>query len=410
MKYVIIGNSTAAIAGIEGIRLADKTGEIIVISAENRHCYGRPLISYQLLGKISKENMDYRPKDFYKNNNVVTILGKKVDKINSVNKCVFLEDGEQISYDKLLVATGSDPFVPPIEGLDKVKEKFTFMTYDDMEKLENKLSLNKNVLVIGAGLIGLKCVEGILDRVNKVTVVDLADRILPSILDKTGSEIVRKSLEERGVEFILNDCIDKLANGAARLKNSDTIIEFDILIVAVGVRPNTKLIEDIGGDVRKGIIVDYKMQTSISDIYAAGDCTEGYDMSVGEKRILALLPNAYMQGMCAGRNMTGDKIEYKNAIPMNAIGFFDCHIITAGIYEGQCIEKLNGSSYKKFFVKNDKLVGFILINDIKRAGIYTSMIRDEVPLSSVNFALLVESPQLMAFSHAVRDRKLTHKV
>lgn len=410
MKYVIIGNSAAAIACAEGIRSVDAAGEIVMIASEKHHCYGRPLISYVLLGRISRANVDYRPRGFYNDNNIKTMFGRTVTSIDAVKKFVSLENGERVDYDRLLVATGSRPFVPPTDGLDEVKDKFTFMTLDDMDALEAKLTSQSRVLVVGAGLIGLKCVEGILDRVKSVTVVDMADRILPSILDGGSSAIVRASLEKRGVKFILNDCVEKFGDGVALLKNCGQKLAFDILVTAVGVRPNVGLVKDAGGEVGRGILIDERMRTSLADVYAAGDCTEGYDMSVGSRRVLALLPNAYMQGLCAGLNMAGGSSVYDNAIPMNAVGFFDCHVVTAGNYEGELIERADGEKLKRLYIKDGKLAGFILINDIARAGIYTSLIRGGVPLSSVNMELLVQAPQLLAFSREERKIKLGTKV
>ena len=410
MKYVIIGNSTAAIACIEGIRPADGAGEITVISDEKYHCYGRPTISYCLMGATSRANMKCRPDDFYQKNNVKTMFGVRAQSIDSKDKCVVLQDGERVSYDKLLVATGSRPFVPPMEGIESVKNVFSFMTMDDMNALEKVLLPKKKVLVIGAGLIGLKCVEGILKRVGQVTVVDLADRILPSILDAEGAAIIQRQLEGLGVKFILNDCAAKFEGNKVALKNSGQEISFDILVIAVGVRANTELVKEAGGAVNRGIVVDTHMRTSLPDVYAAGDCAEGYDSSIGANRVLALLPNAYFQGNVAGVNMAGGEVEQTDAIPMNAIGFFGSHILSAGVYEGECISHIQGDIYKKLFVKDKKLVGFILINDFLRAGIYTALVREKTPLADVDFELLITAPQLLAYPPAQRKAKLAQKV
>ena len=408
MNYVIIGNSIAATACIEGIRSIDKKGAITVISAEKYPVYGRPLISYCLLGRVKRENMNYRPADFYQKNGAEVLYGRAARKIDPEAKTVELDGGEAIPYHRLLVATGSRPFVPPMQGLDGVKDRFPFMTMDDMLALEGALSKDKDVLVIGAGLIGLKCVEGILERVKSVSVVDMADRILPSILDKEGAAIVQRGLEARGVKFFLG--AERFEGSAAYLKNSKKKIEFDILVVAVGVRPNTELVKESGGEVNRGIVVDKGMRTSIKDVYAAGDCAEGYDSSVGSGRILALLPNAYFQGSVAGVNMAGGMAVHDDAIPMNAIGFFETHVLTAGVYEGECIEEVSDKVYKKLFLKEGRLVGFILINDFLRAGIYTSLIRNKTPLAEVDFELIKNRPQLLAFSAEERKQMLAQRV
>lgn len=405
MNYVIIGNSAAAVGCIEGIRRFDKENPITVVSDEKYHTYSRPLISYLLYGKTDEERMKYRPDSFYKDNNVNTILDKKAVSINKEEKEVILEDNTKIKYDRLLVATGSRPFVPPMEGLDKVKKKFTFMTLDDAKGLENAISSKSNVLVIGAGLIGLKCVEGILDKVKSVTVVDLAERILPSILDEKGSALVQRHIEEKGVRFILGTSAAKLTANSAELTNGEKV-DFDVLVIAVGVRPNTELVKDAGGEVRKGIVTNEFCKTSLPHVYAAGDCTESYDTVTGENHILALLPNAYMQGETAGYHMTGSEKPYDKAIAMNAIGFFGYHVITAGSYNGKEIITEDGENYKKLVVKDNLLKGYIMIGDVARAGIYTKLIREKIPLDSIDFELIKEKPQLMAFSRADREQQL----
>lgn len=410
MKYVIIGNSTAAVNAVDGIRSVDKEGDITVISDEKYFTYGRPLISYYLLGRAKAENMNYRPMDFYEKNGVTTILGVKATAVDSKKKEVVLEGGGKVEYDKLLIATGSRPFVPPMEGLDKVEEKYTFMTMDDALSLEKALSKDKNVLIIGAGLIGLKCLEGIFDRVKSVTVVDMADRILPSILDVEGSALVQKFLEDKGVKFVLKNSVSSFTDKTSAVLTNGEKVGFDILVVAVGVRANVELIKNIGGECERGICVNEKQETSLPDIYAAGDCATSFDISAGLKRVLAILPNAAIQGRTAGINMAGGKETFLNAIPMNSIGFFGLHVATAGAYEGDVYEEKTDGSYKNLFYKDNLLKGYILIGDIRRAGIYTSLIREQTPLDEIDFDLIKKSPVLAAFSKSARAEKLTGRV
>lgn len=406
MQYVIIGNSTAATFAIEGIRAVDRAGSIIVISDETRPAYGRPLISYYLYGRIKLENTDYRSASFYTDNGVTVKYGVHAENIDPEKKTAALSDGSAIGYDKLLVATGSSPLVPPAEGLDTV-QYHTFMTMDSALALEKELSPEKRVLVVGAGLIGLKCVEGVLDRVGSVTVVDLAARILPSILDEEGSAIVQERLEARGVNFVLGDCAVRYAPGLATLRSGKEV-PFDILVIAAGVRPNVSLVKEAGGEVNRGIVVNDRQETTIPDVYAAGDNCESYDICSGTRRILALLPNAAFQGETAGRNMAGGDAAFDKAAPFNALGLFDTHIATAGVYEGEAYTDTS-EGYKKLFVKDNKLVGFILIDCIERAGIYTSLIREQTPLDTVDFELLKKNPALMAFARGTRAEILTRR-
>jgi len=417
MKYVIIGNSAAGVGAVEGIRQIDKQGEITIITNEPHHTYSRPLISYLLLGKVNEDKMKYRDSSFYTDNNCKLLANVTVTGIDAKTKQVALSNGNHVPYDKLLVAAGSSAFVPPFEGLDTVKDKFTFMSLDDARNLDMALlvpalkvpalSENKRVLIIGAGLIGLKCAEGIAGRVSHITVADLAPRILSSILDEDGAKVVQSHIESKGIEFRLAASVKKFESNAAILESGEKI-GFDVLVLAVGVRPNTALLKDIA-NIERGIIIDNKSQTSAPDIFAAGDCTQTLDASSKQNKIMALLPNAYMQGECAGVNMAGGEKIFDKAIPMNAIGFFGLHMITAGNYTGDVYKGQIANGYKRLFYSDNKLNGYILIGDVDKAGIYTSLIRERTPLDSIDFALVCEKPGLMAFTKEDRMAKLGGK-
>ncbi|MBP5311434.1 MAG: NAD(P)/FAD-dependent oxidoreductase [Clostridia bacterium] len=403
-KYVIIGNGTAAVGVIEGIRSVDPSGTVTVISEEDHHVYSRPLISYYLEGRTDLQRMKYRDDDFYEKNRCKVLFGRCAESLDPDAKTVCLDDGTIISYDRLAVAAGSRPFVPPVEGLDTVKSKFTFMTLDDALGLEKALTADAKVLIVGAGLIGLKCAEGIRGKAGSITVCDLADRVLSSILDGGCASVVQKHLESNGISFMLSDTAVRFDGNKAFMKSGRTV-SFDVLVMAVGVRANTELFKNAGGEVNRGIIVSSRMETSLPDVYAAGDCTEGFDSSAGVRRVLAILPNAYMQGRTAGVNMAGQKAEMNNAIPMNSVGFFGLHIMTAGSYEGDMAEEKNDGTVKRFFTKDGYLKGFILIGGTERAGILTSLIRDKIPLDTVDLHLAEKVISNMIFKEDLRRKK-----
>ena len=403
-QYVIVGNGVAAVGCIEGIRSVDSDGKITVISEENHPVYCRPLISYYLENKTDTEKMNYRSADFYEKQATEVIYGKKAVKIDSAAKTVALDDGTKLPYTSLCVASGSTPFVPTFEGLDTVENKFGFMTLDDTLALEKAVNKDSKVLIMGAGLIGLKCAEGLRDRVASITVCDLADRVLSSILDSDCAEIVQKHLENNGIRFMLSDTALEFSKNSAKMKSGKQI-DFDVLVLAVGVRANTSLIKDIGGEVNRGIIVNDKMETSVENIYAAGDCTEGNDISFGGKRVLALLPNAVMQGHTAGVNMAGGDEVFDKAIPMNSIGFFGLHVMTAGTYEGEMYEEKGENSIKRLFTKDGLLKGFIIIGYNERAGIYTSLIREKTPLDTLDFETMKKIATNAIFSSENRRKK-----
>ena len=191
-KYVLIGGSIACHGAIEGIRSVDKEGEITVLCGEKTPLYSRPLISYRLEGKTTEENLYFRGKDYYEKKGVKAIY-EKAEKIDPKSKTVTLESGKTIAYDSLFVGAGSRPFVPPMKGLERVKNKCCFYTLEDEEKLASLLAEDKKLLIIGAGLIGLKCAEGAFTHTKNITIVDLAPRVLPNAT----TPYVASLLEER---------------------------------------------------------------------------------------------------------------------------------------------------------------------------------------------------------------------
>ena len=403
MRYVIIGNSAAAVGCIEGIRSVDKTGEIILITRETEWNYSRPLISYLLEGKTTRDKMWCRPDSFFTRNGVTVKAGVLATALDAGDRTVRLSTGERLAYDRLLAATGRRPFVPPIPGLETVERTFCFQTLSDASALAEALRPESRVLILGAGLTGVKCAEGIRGLCAQIAIADLAPRVLPAVLDDTAAAMVQARMEEKGVRFYLNDSAAAFRGNTARLQ-SGTELEFDVLVTAVGVRPNTQLVADAGGAVDRGILVDGRCATTLPDVYAAGDCAQGYDAVSGEKRMLPLWPNAMLQGETAGINMAGGRADYTQGIALNASGVFGLHMITAGSYEGESFTVQRDGSYKRLVTADGVLKGVIMVGDVSRAGIYTDLIRKKKPLSEIDFDLIRESPQLMAFSQ--KDRRV----
>ena len=402
-QYVIIGNCIAASGCVEGIRSVDPEGSITVVSEERHPAYCRPLISYFLEGKASLDRISYRAPDFYERMNCTVLYGRRAAAIKPEEKAVELDDGTLLPYTELCVATGSSPFVPAMEGLEKVKNKYSFMTLDDALALDKAVGKQTRVFVVGAGMIGLKCAEGLLERAGSVTVCDLADRVLSSVLDFECAALVQRRLEEHGMRFYLGDSVLRFDADTAYLK-SGAVVGFDALVLAVGIRPNVSLVRDAGGEVDRGVVVDERMRASLPGVFAAGDCAQSFDVSSGASKVLAILPNAYMQGHAAGVNMAGGDEVFDKGIVMNSIGFYGMHAMTAGSYEGEMFEEKTENSVKRLYTKDGLLKGFMLVGLAERAGIYTSMIREKTPLDSVDFELMKRGATTAAYSEEKRGK------
>ena len=416
MHYVIIGNSAAAVGAVEGIRIIDNKNPITIISDEPYHTYSRPLISYYLAGKVTEDQMLYRPRSFYQDCKVGIFLGRRADRIDTDNRKVFMDDDNTVTYDRLLIATGGKPFLPPVEGMDK-DNVFTFLKWDDVIAIKEVVSPRTKAVVIGGGLIGLKAAEALTILGVQVTVVDLADRILSTILDAEAARIVQQKLEEKGIQFRLGTTVSTVM-GEEKVTGvglqDGSIEECGVLVFAIGVVPNTDAVRGTEVKTNRGIRVDERMRTNVKDVYAAGDAAEGYDILCRESRVLAILPNAYKQGEIAGLNMAGSATTFEGGFAFNSISFFDFPIVTAGLQDGQPSGKMEvfldyqpeRASYKKIFLRDNRLVGFIILNDVDRAGLLTGLVGDSVDVSEFKESLLKEDFGYVSLPKGVRSERL----
>ena len=224
-------------------------------------------------------------------------------------------------------------------------------------------------------------------------------------LDADCAPILEKHLERSGLRLMLGDTVERFEGQTAHMKSGQTV-GFDVLVIAIGTRPNVSLLAEAGGGVNKGILVGEGMETSLPGIWAAGDCTESMDVSAGTPGLLAVLPNASLQGFCAGANMAGGSEKFDKGIKMNSIGFFGLHIMSAGTYTEPVYTELTDTGCKKLFAKDGVLTGFILLGDTARAGIYTSLIRERTPLETIDFEAVKKEPSLLPFGQDYRAKKL----
>ncbi len=434
-KYLIIGNSTAAVAAVEAIRAQDSVGTVTMVSDEPHFTYSRPCISYLLEGKTTLEKMRYRRDSFYEEMNVRTLFGLRAEKIDTKQKTVTLADGSIESYEKLLLATGSVPFVPPTDGCPAVntgKGAYTFIKLDDALALARDVTSDSHVVVIGGGLTGIKAVEGLLHHTKNITVVEFAPRVLPVALDEKASEIVQNRLTDAGVSLRCGHVVKKVLTDSEGKVSSvmignpqdanDSGVEppCDVLVISIGVRPNLSLVKDteIQAAQRSGIVIDSFCQTTVPDVYAAGDCVDSRDLTNGFNHVLAILPNAYAQGKTAGCAMSGGKIRHEGAFPINATSFLGLPLITAGMTnvkpdvlarpDTEVIAECCGENYRKLVICGNVLTGFVLMGPeaTKRAGIFTALLREKRDLATVPTDIRTASPELLMFDRAERTAKL----
>lgn len=415
-KYVIIGASAAGLAAAEQIRKTDKTGDITVLTKESYLPYSRPSISYYLKGKVKESDMYLRKNAYYKTNNIKIVLNAEVKNINPDAKTV-RAGRKEYPYDKLCIAAGSKPFVPEMKNVAGKTNAYTFLDLASTKAVKDAANSQTRAVVIGGGLIGMKAAEGLSKICKSVDVIEFAPRILPSILDAKSSKNVKKYIEKKGgITFHLEDTIvsakSKGKEITAVILKSGKTLKCDMLVVAVGVRPETALAEKAGLDVNRGIITDTQtMQTSSPDIYAAGDCTVSVDMLDGSKKIIALWPNAVAQGRVAGSQMAGGDLTLGGTYSVNAIDFYGLRICTCGLINVQGEQysdmiKQQGDEYKRLVLEGNRLVGFVLINSSTNAGIYTSLISNKIDSSTIKNDIL-DTPSLFMFDKDIRTTKLT---
>lgn len=410
-RYLIIGNSAGGIGAAEAIRQSDKEGTLTIISEEPYPAYSRPLISKYLARERTLDGMLFRPVDFYDRNNIGFLPGKKVTRIELDSKAVRLEDSEQVAWEKLLLAAGGKPIFPKMKGSDKIGVS-AFTKLDDAKAVDRFLDKSRRAVVIGGGLIGISVAEALVKRGLDVTVVEMKESILNTILDHQASLIVEKILKHAGVKIVTGHIVAEIHGGASvegvTLDNGDTL-PCDLLLVAIGVLPRSELASDAKLETNRGIVVDRHMATSHPDVYACGDVAESYDFVYGENRLGPIWPNAYIGGRIAGYNMAGIITEYAGGTAMNALNYFGIDVASAGMPAApgndgfEVISKQAASTYQKVILKNNLIVGMIFVGNIEKSGIIFGLMRDRANVESFKRSLLADD-----FGLAFLPRPLWH--
>lgn len=398
-NIIIIGNSAAGVAAAEAVRSKDKTSAITMISDEDYTAYCRCVLSYFLGQEAQEDKLVYRPKEFYQENNISLLLGKKVIRVEPKKNMVILEDNQKLGYDSLIIATGSSPKFPDLKGIRK-RGVFGFRTIKDAKDIMGLLAVTKTVCVLGGGLIGLKAAHALKKRGVDVKVIVKSKQILSQILDKTSAGIIQSHLESNGLEILTGlDVAELLGNGDLKAVKLDSgkVIGCEVAIIGKGVSANTDIVKDTGIKINDGIIVDKFLKTTVENIFAAGDCAESYDLVLEKPQVNALWPNAVEQGCFAGRNLTGQNVAYGGSLGINSVEFFYLPAVSMGIVrEEEGMEVLlsadaNKKIYKKVVLKDGCVKGVVLLGRIENSGVYLELIRKKVNVSSIKEELLNDS-------------------
>lgn len=376
MKYIVIGNGVAGVSAAEAIRKNDPSASITIFSGENYYHYSRPRVIEFLAGKVSIDGITIRNGEFYKKNNIRLVQPVRVASVDPERKIVRLEDETEERYDKLIVAAGANSFLPPVPGSD-AEGVFTLRTIHDALRIIEFSRGKRDAVIIGGGLLGIEAGSSLTQRGLKVTIVEVFDRLLPKQLDAESAAILRRLLEMKNLSFLLPrhlQTISKQSNGRLLITFTDgDPISADLALFSAGIRPNMDILQGSGIETARGIKVNDFLQTSADSVYAAGDIAEHRGVIYG------LWSAAREQGQIAGMNASGGRVAYAGSLLSATLKVAGINVVSLGSIEPdentQTLVQSGLDSIRTFFIKDEKLVGAILVGDISRFQEIQGMIK-----------------------------------
>lgn len=384
MKYVVIGASAAGISGAKSLRERDKEAEIILVS-KDECVYSRCILHHYISGHRDLESLDFTEEDFFNKHNIKWVKGVEVTKLNVEGHSLELSNGETLSYDKVLVASGASAFIPPIENLREASNVVGLRNIEDAETIINVAKNVKNVVVLGAGLVGIDAISGLLNYDVKITLVEMGDRILPLQLDEYAAKVYQDKFSQKGLDLKLGVkaekvILDENKKPKALLINTGEEIPCELIVVATGVRSNVAFMQDSGIELDKfGLIINEKGETNAKDVYGAGDVT-------GRNPIW---PTAVKEGIIAADNMVGNELYMTDFFgSKNTMNFLGLATMSLGMVVPEddtfevTIDK-DGEDYKKIIHKNGKIYGAVIQGDLSYAGVLTQLIKEKIDVSKV---------------------------
>jgi NAD(P)H-nitrite reductase large subunit len=405
MNYIVAGAGPAGVIGAETLRKADPKGSITLIGGEDEPPYSRMAIPYLLAGNIEEKGTYLRREgDHYDKQKIEYLRNKRIAKVDSTAKQVTLDDGKTLPYDRLLLATGSHPLVPPIPGIDQ-EGIHPCWTLQDARHVNELAREGSQVVLIGAGFIGSIILDAIAGRKTDLTVVEAENRMVPRMMNEVGGEVIRKWCEGKGVKILTSTRVEAIEAGGARsfslrLDNGSTL-EADLIVTATGVASNIGFLENSGVETDQGVLVNDHMQTSVPEIYAAGDVAQGKDFSLGQNFVHAIQPTAAEHARIAALNMAGQDVAYRGSLSMNVVDTLGLAHYTfgqwMGVEGGEHAEALDepNSHYLRLEFSGDVLVGAINIGPFEHVGILRGLIQSRIPLGEWKQELLQNPKKIM---------------
>ncbi len=390
MDHVIIGNGIAGVGAAEAIRRIDGEARITLIGDETFPPYCRPMISLVLEGAATVDRLPIRGDRFHRDMAVTPVLGERVTAVDTANRKVRVGAGREIPYDRLLIATGADPRPIQAEGVS-LSNIFYMRTEAQVRGMVSALPAVRHALVLGGGLVGFKAAYSLLRRGVRVTILIRSAHPLSMQADEVAGALVLEELRKHGLDVRTGIAVTAFeGNGrVARAHLSDgTTLPCDLAVIGKGVLPALDFLDRDRVDVDLGVLVDEHMETSAPGVYAAGDAAESTDIARRSRWVNAIWPEAVLQGRAAGMNMAGRRVAYPGSLSRNVIRVFDLDIMTGGvvtpgtgaIHEVFRDKGLRTGTYRKLIFREDRLVGFVLVNDIEQGGVLLSLIQNRRPI------------------------------
>ena len=401
MKYVIIGAGPAGVRAAETLREADSGASITLVSGEPGEPYARMAIPYILTGRITEEGAQQRKTAGHFESLGIRYLNNKAMQVHAGadGGGVDLDDGSRLEYDRLLVATGSSPTLPPISGTD-LDGVVTCWTLEDARAIAAKLKPGAKVVMVGAGFVAGVCMKSLVESGVQLSVIaGRAGQILRSMMTPVGSRMLQRWLENKGVNVITKGRVERIDPGP-RLVMDTQVLDADLIILATGVRSNVSFLEGTGAEIDQGVVINDRMQTTVPHVYAAGDVAQGRDFSTGEWVVHALQPTATEHGRIAALNMAGKNVPYRGSLSMNVLDTVGLISQTFGLWQGvkggETVESVNEESflYTRLCFDGDVLIGAITIGQDRNLGAIRGLIQTRRTLGAWKDKLL-KDPQLV---------------